>query len=120
MNTSILKEPKHRELIENLAVEVNNLHSSDPIRKWQTFTMLAKSRSMTYSKQRSLVKKRLKKKLLRDLAVLEEDPKTLEAMHNLDHYNYLKRRLKKLGYCLFCEASKKENLIRYHWPVSYS
>ena len=95
MNTSILKEPKHRELIETLAVEVSNL-DSDPIRKWQTFTMLAKSRSMTYSKQRSLIKNKLKRKLLKDIANLEEHPNSLDAPHELELYNYLQRQLKKL------------------------
>ena len=96
MNTSILNEPKYRELIEVLVVEVSNMESPDPIHKWQTFTALVKSRSISYSKQRNIVKKRLRKKLSKDILDLEEDPSTLEIPHNLDHYNYLKRRLKRL------------------------
>ena len=96
MNTSILKEPQYQELIECLVVDVNNMNSADPILKWQTFTTLVKSRSITYSKQRNSIKKRLKTKLLNDLANLEENQEILEIPHNLEHYNYLKRRLKRL------------------------
>ena len=67
MNTSILNETKHRELIQNLAEEIKNLPNTDPIHRWQTFTMLAKSRSITYSKHRNHAKKRLKNRLQKQI-----------------------------------------------------
>ena len=96
LNTSILNEPKHRELIENLVEEINNSESDDPIKKWQTFSSLAKSRSITYSKLRNKEKKRIKKGLHTELTKLENSPHQDE--YNLKYYNYLKRKLKRFEY----------------------
>ena len=96
MNTSILNEPKHRELIENLVEEVKNLSNTDPIHRWQTFTMLAKSRSITYSKIRNHTKNRIKKRLQKQMEIIEENPSNIEDESTLNHYNHIKRRLKKI------------------------
>ena len=95
MNTSILKEPKHRELIENLSEEIKSQPSTDPIHKWQTFTMLAKSRSIAYSKFRNDIKRGLKNKLQKQIMEIEEKD-DFDKDHVLDHYTYAKRRLKQL------------------------
>ena len=96
MNTSILNEPKHIELIEKLVDEMNNLDSDDPIHKWQIFISLAKSRSITYSKIRAKVKKDVKSRMQKELTQIEEDPKYMENECSLDYHNYLKRKLKQL------------------------
>ena len=86
-NTAILKEPKHKELIENLIEEINNLESDDPIHKWQTFTSLVKSRSITYSKVRGKIKKSVKNRLQEEYMKLENNPHSLENEYNLHYYN---------------------------------
>ena len=96
MNTSILKESKHKELIENLVKEINEHESNDPIHKWQLFTALAKSRSITYSKIRAKVRNSVKMRLQKELIRMENDPGALENEYSLEYYNYIKRRLKKL------------------------
>ena len=96
LNTAILQEPKHKELIENLVEEINNLDSDDPIHKWQTFTSLVKSRSITYSKIRGKIKKRVKFRLQEECMKLENDPQSLNSEYNQTYYNYLKRRLKQM------------------------
>ena len=96
MNTSILKEPKHRELIESLVQEINALEDDDPIQKWLIFTSLAKSRSITYSKIRSKVKKRLKNRLQDEIMKLENNPQKQADEYNQNYYDYLKRRLNQI------------------------
>ena len=96
LNTAILKEPKHKELIENLVEEINNLESDDPIHKWQTFTSLAKSRSISYSKVRGKIKKSVKNRLQEEYMKLENNPHSLENEYNLHYYNYLRRKLKQI------------------------
>ena len=98
MNTSILKEPQYKELMENLVKDINDQGSNDPIHKWQLFTALTKSRSITYSKMRAKVKRGVKNRLQNELIKLEDDPKALENDHTIDYYNYLKRRIKKLEF----------------------
>ena len=75
--------------------EVTNLES-DPIQKWKTFTMLAKSRSITYSKLRNKTSRELKQKLTREINKLEEEDITLLSKTNEIYYNYLKRKLNKM------------------------
>ena len=98
MNTSILKEPQYKELMENLVKDINDQGSNDPIHKWQLFTALTKSRSITYSKMRAKVERGVKNRLQNELIKLEDDPKALENDHTIDYYNYLKRRIKKLEF----------------------
>ena len=87
MNTSILKESKHKELIENLVKEINEHESNDPIHNWQLFTALAKSRSITYSKIRAKVKNSVKIRLQKELIRMENDPGALENEYSLEYYN---------------------------------
>ncbi len=96
MNTSILKDTKHREMIQDLADKIKNLASSDPIHKWQTFTLLVKSQSITYSKIKNRAKRRLKQKLHNEITRLEEDPSNLQKEQDQIYYDYLKRKLHEI------------------------
>ena len=85
VTTSILKEQKHKELIENIVEEIDNLESNDPIHKWQTFTALAKSRSITYSKIRAKVKKDVKNRVQKELTKIEDDPNAIDKEYSIDY-----------------------------------
>ena len=93
MNTTILNDTKYREMIQDLAENIRNLESSDSIHKWQTFLLLVKSRSITYSKIKNKTKRRLRDKIQKDIFRLEEDPSTPLNEQDQLYYNYLNRKL---------------------------
>ena len=96
MNTSILNDSQYREMINELVETISNLETSDPIHKWQTFILMVKSRSITYSKLKGKIKRNLKNRLRDQICRLEEDVENLEKQHNLNHYEYLKRKLRQM------------------------
>ena len=95
MNTSILNDKEHRDMIQKLATSVENL-TTDPIHKWQTFTLLVKSQSITYSKIKTRIKNNLKNKLRNEIFRMETDPTNMEKEHDLTYYQYIQRKLKEL------------------------
>ena len=95
MNTSILNDKEYRVMIQNLATNVENL-TTGPIHKWQTFTLLVKSQSITYSKIKNRVKNNLKNKLRNEITRMESDPANIEKEQDLIYYQYIQRKLKDL------------------------
>ena len=93
MNTSILNDTKYQEMIQKLAESIRNLDSTDPIHKWETFTLLVKSRSITYSKIKNRVKRKLRRKIQGEIIRLEEDPFFYLSHQDQMYYDHLKRRL---------------------------
>ena len=96
MNTSILKYQKYRAIVIETINEVQELHTNDIIRNWGTFLATIKTESISYSKDKSKVKHKLKDKLTRLMLKIEENPENLEEQDIYNHYNYLKQKLKNI------------------------
>ena len=60
MNTSILKDSKYREMVEETLEYLNRLQIEDPIHAWSTFLLTIKSKSAMYSKIKSKTRKNLR------------------------------------------------------------
>ena len=82
MNTSILKDSQYRDMINELLENMSNMETQDPIHKWQTFILMTKSRSITYSKLKGKIKRNLKNRFRHQICKLEEDPDNLKKEHN--------------------------------------
>ena len=91
MNTTILNDTKYQEIIQELAGDIRNNDSSDPIHNWQTFTLLVKSRSITYSKIKNKIKRKLRDRIQGEISRLEEESSLLQQDEM--YYDYLKRKL---------------------------
>ena len=91
MNTTILNDTKYQEIIQELAGDIRNNDSSDPIHNWQTFTLLVKSRSITYSKIKNKIKRKLKDRIKGEMSHLEEESSLLQQDEM--YYDYLQRKL---------------------------
>ena len=57
MNTSILKDERYREMVEETIEESEELQIEDEIRKWGTFLQTIKSKSKSYSQIKNKIKK---------------------------------------------------------------
>ena len=59
--------------------------------------LIEKRTRITYSsKLKGKIKRNLKNRLRDQICRLEEDPENLEKQHNLNHYEYLKRKLRQM------------------------
>ena len=91
MNTSILKDAKYRELVEESISQINRLGKDDDIEKWEVFLMTIKSKSIYYSERKNRIKKGLKREIMMQILKIEEN-----GSQEKDHYNYLKQKLKEI------------------------
>ena len=51
MNTSILKDAKYKEIVDETIQEIEKLQIKDEIRKWCTFIQSIRSKSVSYSQE---------------------------------------------------------------------
>ena len=95
MNTSILKDPKYKEMVKETVKELEDLQIVDKIRRWQTFLQTIKSKSIHYSQIKNKVKNKLKEELMKTINEIEENPLNLEEMSISARYEYTKQKLKE-------------------------
>ena len=96
MNTSILKDERYRKIVEETKEKIDAMQIQDPIEKWETFLMTIKTVSISYSQNKSKIKRNLKQQLVRKLSQIEEEPSNLENNLTLEEYNKVKEQLKKM------------------------
>ena len=60
MNTSILKDQKYKEMVEETINELEEIRIENEIEKWEVFLLTIKSKSIFYSQTKNRIKKRLK------------------------------------------------------------
>ena len=93
MNTSILHDVKYRELVDETLAEFENLDIECKKDQWEVFLLTIRSKSLTYSKNKNMIQRNLKKELIRQILQMEESE--IEP-GNSQHYNFLKQRLKEI------------------------
>ena len=96
MNTSILKDERYREMVEETIEELEELQIEDEIRKWGTFLQTIKSKSISYSQIKNKIKKKLKEALMKNIYEIEENTLQLKNEHISAQYDYSKQKLKEL------------------------
>ena len=96
MNTSILKDAKYREMVKETKRELDDLHLEDKIRKWETFLLTIKSKSMVYSQAKNKIKRNLKDAIKKEIYKIEENELGLQNDHILKQYTYLNQKLKEI------------------------
>ena len=52
MNTSILKDRKYREMVEETVKELEEMQINNKIHKWKTFLLTIKAKSISYSQEK--------------------------------------------------------------------
>ena len=55
MNTSILKDAKYREMVEETIKELEDLSIEDDIENWETFLLTIQSKSKSYSQDKNKI-----------------------------------------------------------------
>ena len=95
MNTSIIKDPKFREMVTETLTEIEELQTNDDILKWVTFLSTVRSKAMSYSRKKGAVKRNLKNALKNEMTEIEE--KMIEQDDGMMvRYEYTKQMLKKM------------------------
>ena len=94
INTSIFKQNAYKLEIEKLIEDMEQVHANDDIHWWVIFIGCVRSISISYSRERSRVKRNLKNALLKDLKILEEDPIENKNLKNNPEYIFLTERLR--------------------------
>ena len=74
MNTSILKDPLHRALVENTVNDVMSLGIDDPVERWLVFTETVAIDTRAYCAKKRQIEKAIKTLCERKIAALEQDP----------------------------------------------
>ena len=93
LNTSLFEENEYDKLVDETIREIGTLHNRTYRDKWDIFLMTMKCKSVRYSTQRNLTKKRVKNELIRQIMKIEEEENQEKLV---DHYEYLKGRLKEI------------------------
>ena len=96
MNTSILKDTKYREIVEETINELEELCIENEIEKWEIFLLTIKSKSISYSQTKNRIKTRMKNTIVKQIFEMEENPLKLKENGNLAQYNYLKQKIKEI------------------------
>ena len=95
MNTSIIKDPKFREIVTETLNEIEELQTNDDILKWITFISTIRSKAMSYSERKGAAKRNLKKALQNEMNDIEE--KGIEQDETtMVRYEYTKQMLKRM------------------------
>ena len=96
MNTSILKDAKYKDMVQETIKELEEVNIENEIEKCETFILTIKSKSISYSKVKSKIKRNLKDKITKEIYKIEEIPDDLEKDHILAQYTYLRQKLKQI------------------------
>ena len=96
MNTSILKDAKYREIVEETIEELEELQIEDEIEKWETFLLTIKSKSISYSQIKNRIKRNLKDEIVKEIYEIEENPLELKDEQISAKYTYLNQKLKEI------------------------
>ena len=96
MNTSILKDARYREIVEETINDVNGLNLDNDIERWETFLATIKAESISYSQTKNKVKRSLKDAIIKEIFNMEEEPLELTKIDKQAQYNYLKQKLKEI------------------------
>ena len=88
MNTSILKDPKYGEMVEETLNELEHLERKNEIEKWEIFLLTIKSESIYYSQIKNKAKKGLKDTIIKQIFEMEEKSSSFEEDINLEQHNY--------------------------------
>ena len=96
MNTSILKDAKYKEIVDETIQEVEKLQIKDEIRKWCTFIQSIRSKSVSYSQEKCQMKTKVKETLKSNILKIEENPSQILKQEILDQYNYYQGKLKEI------------------------
>jgi len=95
MNTSILKDRKYREMVEETVKELEEMQINNKIHKWQTFLLTIKAKSISYSQEKNKIKNTLKSNITKQILEMEEKQEQIKNEY-LSRYNYLKQKLKDI------------------------
>ena len=93
LNTSFLDDEEYEKIVDETLTEIGALSSRTWREKWEIFMMAMKSKSIKYSTERNLTKRKLKNELIRQLSAIEEKK---DEEKFIEHYAYLKGRLKDI------------------------
>ena len=65
MNTSILKDSRYAEKVEETIQELQDLNLDNEIENWETLILTIRSKSIYYSKIKNIVKRNLKARMIK-------------------------------------------------------
>ena len=94
MNSSVLKDARYREEIEDIFNELNDLDIQNPIDWWDMFITVVQGTTIAYTKQKARIKYALKNYLQTKIEFLEAKQDLNTAQ--LSSYTYYKRRLEEI------------------------
>ena len=86
MNSSVVKDPLYRNEIEKIYHEMNTLHLDNPIDWWDLFAMVVRTTTITYCREKSRIRKALKRSVQAQMTRLEavdNDNMTMEQKQDL-------------------------------------
>ena len=95
MNTSILKDKKYRNIVEETLAELEELELESEIENWETFLLTIKSKSISYSQIKNKVKRNLKNTIRKQIDDIE-NTEDLKNDQMLTQYSYLIQKLKEI------------------------
>ena len=93
LNTSLFEDEEYHKIVDETIAEIDTLNSRTQREKWEIFLMTMQTKSIQYSTKRNFAKKKLKNEILRQILKIEEENNE-EIL--VDHYEYLKGRLKEI------------------------
>ena len=74
MNTSILRDPAFKTLIESTVTDVASLQIDDPIERWQVFIETVRIDTRAYSSKKRAIEKRIRDLCEKNIVLLEQNP----------------------------------------------
>ena len=96
MNTSILRDTKYRQLVQQTIHELEELQIEDEVEFWDVFLQTIRSKSISYSQVKNNIKRNLKHKIKKEIYEIEENVEEMEKEYISARYSYLKQKLKQI------------------------